>query len=223
MERKVINIVGEINENQLLSVIEQIREIRASIEEDLQYVKMHNEKAQEEHKIAPEPVIVNISSAGGTIIFGNAIIDELKTLNVPIITRCLGFAGSMAYIIFLSGDYRIMGENSALMYHGASNMLKGTLESIENNLTFDRLLEKLSDETILRETFIKKSELDFYKERSKNWFMNKEEALKNGSATHDLSLEKMIEFTKKDWITPVDQKITYDIFAGDKYLGTIEE
>jgi ATP-dependent protease ClpP protease subunit len=219
MER-TINIVGQVTEQLATGIIAQISEIRKSINEDLETVIAYNEKVKEKNFIAPEPVVVNISSPGGFVIYGNAIIDELKSLNVPIITRCLGMAASMGYLIYLAGDYRIMGDSSTLMYHGSSNSLSGTLPSIEDSLDFDKALEIMGDELVLKQTKIDKEELEHYKERSRNWYMFKEEGLKNGSVTHDISLEEAIELAEENWIKSYKEeksKETYTLYVdGDE-------
>lgn len=200
MERLAINIIGEINEVQLLSVMEQVKEAREKIQKDLDYIEEFNKVATKENYMAPDPVIVNISSGGGSVVYGNAIIEELRTLKVPVITRCLGFAGSMAYSIFIQGDYRIMGEGSALMYHGCSNVHRGTLNQNQTSLEFDLALESLNDLNIIQRTAITQEKLDYYKERSKDWFMFRKEAIENNSVTHDCSIEELIDIVKQDWL-----------------------
>ena len=110
---KVINIIGNIDENSLEEVLRQTNEIRM----ELNYCTNN----------IIEPLIVNISSGGGSIAYGNAIIDEIRSLGIPIITRSIGISASMGYLIFLAGDYRIMEDNSILMYHGSYNEYNGSI------------------------------------------------------------------------------------------------
>ena len=228
MERLAINIIGEINEAQLLSVMEQIKEAREKIQKDLDYIEEFNKVATKENHMTPDPVIVNISSGGGSVVYGNAIIEELRTLKVPIITRCLGFAGSMAYSIFVQGDYRIMGEGSALMYHGCSNVHRGTLNQNQTSLEFDLKLESLNDLNIIQRTEITQEKLNYYKERSKDWFMFKQEAIENNSVTHDCSIEELIDIIKQDWLdskneTEETREILDKLQAEEELLAEIVE
>ena len=124
---RIINIIGSIDENCLEEVLRQTNEIRL----DLSY-KPNEQK---------EPLLVNISSGGGSVTYGNAIVDELKSLNIPIITRSIGVSASMAYLIFLAGDYRIMEDNSVLMYHGSYNEYNDSLQTVGNNLELDKKIE----------------------------------------------------------------------------------
>ena len=176
---RIINIIGSIDENCLEEVLRQTNEIRL----DLSY-KPNEQK---------EPLLVNISSGGGSVTYGNAIVDELKSLNIPIITRSIGVSASMAYLIFLAGDYRIMEDNSVLMYHGSYNEYNGSLQTVGNNLELDKELELMGDYFITSRTDIKSEKLEYYKERSQNWYMFKDEAIENMSVTHDLPLEEVLE------------------------------
>lgn len=181
---KVINIIGNIDENSLEEVLRQTNEIRM----ELNYCTNN----------ITEPLIVNISSGGGSIAYGNAIIDEIRSLGIPIITRSIGISASMGYLIFLAGDYRIMEDNSILMYHGSYNEYNGSIPTVKNNLKLDEKLESIGDYFVTSRTNIKLEELEYYKERDKNWYMFKDEALDNGSVTHDLSLSKVIEISMEN-------------------------
>ena len=177
---RIINIIGNIDESCLEEVLRQTNEIRL-------------ESSYYNPKAIKEPLLVNISSGGGSVTYGNAIIDELKSLDIPVITRSIGVSASMAYLIFLAGDYRIMEDNSVLMYHGSYNEYNGSLQMVKNNLELDAELESMGDYFITKQTDIKPEKLDYYKQRSENWYMFKDEAVENMSVTHDLSLQEVLE------------------------------
>lgn len=197
---RVINITGIVNSDMATNLLGVTSELREEINSEIAQIVAHNQKVKEDYFMAPEPLVVNVSCPGGQVVYGNAIIDELMDLNVPIITRSCGTSMSMGYLIYLVGDYRLMGESSTLMYHGVSNVHNGTIPDIETGVEFDKMLEQLGDDLVVQRTKITQDQLDFFKERSKNWYMLKKEALENGSATHDLDLEDAIELAKKNWI-----------------------
>lgn len=197
---RVINITGIVNSDMATNLLGVTSELREEINSEIAQIVAHNQKVKEDYFMAPEPLVVNVSCPGGQVVYGNAIIDELMDLNVPIITRSCGTSMSMGYLIYLVGDYRLMGESSTLMYHGVSNVHNGTISDIETGVEFDKMLEQLGDDLVVQRTKITQDQLDFFKERSKNWYMLKKEALENGSATHDLELEEVIELAKKNWI-----------------------
>ena len=86
-----------------------------------------------------------------------------------------------------------MEDNSVLMYHGSYNEYNGSLQTVGNNLELDKELELMGDYFITSRTDIKSEKLEYYKERSQNWYMFKDEAIENMSVTHDLSLEEVLE------------------------------
>lgn len=62
---------------------------------------------------------VHISSYGGEVKEGLAIYNALKNHKAKIRTYCDGFACSIASVIFMAGDERIMSKASLLMIHNA--------------------------------------------------------------------------------------------------------
>ena len=63
---------------------------------------------------------VHINSYGGEVAEGVAIYNALKSHSAKVTTVCEGFACSIASVIFMAGDERIMRDSSLLMLHNAS-------------------------------------------------------------------------------------------------------
>lgn len=85
-----------------------------------------------------EEIEVYINSYGGSVSQGFAIYNLLKSHPAKIRTICSGFACSIASIIFLAGDERVMQDASLLMIHnpwtcvvGNSNELRKTADDLE--------------------------------------------------------------------------------------------
>lgn len=66
-----------------------------------------------------EVINVHINSYGGEVAEGLAIYNMLRNHPAKIRTYCDGFACSIASVIFMAGDERIMGNASLLMVHNA--------------------------------------------------------------------------------------------------------
>lgn len=71
-----------------------------------------------------------INSYGGEVAEGLAIYNALKRHKAKIKTYCDGFACSIASVIFMAGDERIMGESSLLMIHNAWTCTQGNAEEL---------------------------------------------------------------------------------------------
>ena len=88
---------------------------------------------------------VHINSYGGEVAEGLAIYNVLKSHPAQVTTFCEGFACSIASVVFMAGDERIMRESSMLMIHNPSNYARGTS---------DELRKAADDLDAIRETSI---------------------------------------------------------------------
>lgn len=72
-----------------------------------------------------ETINVHINSCGGEVSEGLAIYNSLKNHKAKIRTYCDGFAASIASVVFMAGDERVMSNASALMIHNAWSYAQG--------------------------------------------------------------------------------------------------
>lgn len=72
-----------------------------------------------------EQINVYINSYGGEVAEGLAIYNALKRHKAKVKTVCDGFACSIASVIFMAGDERVMNEASLLMIHNAWTFASG--------------------------------------------------------------------------------------------------
>lgn len=73
---------------------------------------------------------VYLSSYGGEVAEGLAIYNSLKRHKAKVTTVCDGFACSIASVIFMAGDERIMNESSLLMIHNAWTWASGNADEL---------------------------------------------------------------------------------------------
>lgn len=76
-------------------------------------------------EVKGQDITVRINSPGGSVFEGVAIFNLLKQHKGQVTTVVDGFAGSIASVIFMAGDRRLMGEASRLMIHNASTTVFG--------------------------------------------------------------------------------------------------
>lgn len=69
--------------------------------------------------IKSDVINVHINSYGGEVAEGLAIYNMLKNHSAKVKTFCDGFACSIASVIFMAGDERVMNNSSLLMIHNA--------------------------------------------------------------------------------------------------------
>lgn len=73
---------------------------------------------------------VYINSYGGEVAEGLAIYNALKRHNAKVTTICDGFACSIASVIFMAGDERVMNGSSLLMIHNPWTWAAGNAEEL---------------------------------------------------------------------------------------------
>jgi ATP-dependent Clp protease protease subunit len=128
---------------------------------------------------------VYINSYGGEVAEGLAIYNALKRHKAKVVTYCDGFAASIASVIFMAGDERIMNDSSLLMIHNAWSIGVGNAEQLRKQADD---LEKITQASVAAY----KAHSTLSEEEIKN-LMDKEswilpdEALEYGFAT---SIEK---------------------------------
>jgi ATP-dependent Clp protease protease subunit len=89
-----------------------------------------------------KPIIIEICSGGGDVSSGYSIINAIQHSQAPIVTVISGEACSMAALIFLVGDHRIMYNNSYIMFHPLSEGQIDYLNFIKDRTKFLITLEK---------------------------------------------------------------------------------
>ena len=88
---------------------------------------------------------VYINSYGGEVAEGLAIYNALKRHKAKVTTYCDGFAASIASVIFMAGDERIMNEASLLMIHNAWTSASGNAAALRKQADD---LEKISQASV---------------------------------------------------------------------------
>ena len=100
-----------------------------------------------------EPVTINISSPGGEVTEGLAMVDMLEAYEGEVTTLGYGLVASIASVVLLAGDKVRMTPNSFLMIHNPWTLAMG--DSAELTATAD-LLAKMEDK--LQNIYISKLE-----------------------------------------------------------------
>lgn len=93
-----------------------------------------------------DEINVHISSYGGEVKEGLAIYNALKNHTAKVRTFCDGFACSIASVIFMAGDERIMNESSLLMIHNAWSYAEGNAQELRKQADD---LEKITQASVV--------------------------------------------------------------------------
>lgn len=126
-------------------------------------------------------ITVHINSYGGECAEGVAIYNSLKNHPAHVKTVCDGMACSIASVIFMAGDERVMNEASLLMIHNA--WVRAVGDSGELRKTADDLdiINNMSKIAYLDKTDLTEDELAEWMNAEK--FIEPSEAFERGFAT----------------------------------------
>ncbi|MBR1562894.1 MAG: ATP-dependent Clp protease proteolytic subunit [Ruminococcus sp.] len=145
-----------------------------------------------------EKITIFIDSPGGVVDSGYAIFDVIRNvIQSPVTTVCTGIAASMAFIIYLAGDERLMLRHSRLMLHDPS-MGGGNLAGVKPLELKTDILEKLfAVRQQIGETISERSGMpidDVFVLTEKDTYLNAEESLEKGFATKIINSFEDITF-----------------------------
>lgn len=205
----------------------QVESYQSKEADDFGVVSLTTVKKQVEAQSDSESFIVHINSPGGEVYEGFAIHDYLRSLGKPITTRIEGLCASIATVISLSGDTRVMTENSDFMIHNPWGMAGGERKDIQK---YADELERIEEKLIKfyeAKTNLKEKEIREYMDAET--FITPDDALSYGFITevavvmkavamfnkknNNKKPKKMSELSKKDksWIKNLIESFTNKI------------
>lgn len=100
LTHRSVFLVGEINQASSDEIIKQL---------------LYLERTE-----SGKPVTLLINSPGGEVKSGLAVYDMIRLMESPVNTVCTGMAASMAAILFLAGEKRVMLPHAEIMIHDPS-------------------------------------------------------------------------------------------------------
>lgn len=124
---------------------------------------------------------VYINSYGGEVAEGLAIYNALKRHKAKVVTHCEGFACSVASVIFMAGDERVMSNASLLMIHNAWTYTQGNAQELRKEADDLDTITQASKNAYLERVNIDAAELSAMMD-SEKW-LDPAECLEKGFAT----------------------------------------
>lgn len=106
-----------------------------------------------------DTINVGINSYGGEIGEGLAIYNALKRHPAKVRTRCDGFACSIASVIFMAGDERVMADPSMLMIHNGWTIAQGDAKALRKQADDIEKMTEASVQIYMQHATIEEEEL----------------------------------------------------------------
>lgn len=137
-----------------------------------------NAKQEELARYVRKPIKIHISTYGGYLYDGMALVDAMNSSKTPVYTIAEGMALSMGFIILVSGSKCYAFKNATVMYHEVCGGGYEFLESLKETVSELERLQDLTDTIILEKTNIPKKRLSEVRLSKTDWYMSAKEALK---------------------------------------------
>jgi Protease subunit of ATP-dependent Clp proteases len=167
---------------------------------------------------------VFINSYGGEVAEGLAIYNSLKRHKAKITTYCDGFACSIASVVFMAGDERIMSEASLLMIHNAWTLTAGNANELRKEADDLDTITEASISAYLSSINIKRDELKELLD-GETW-LNPQDSLDKGFATKVTSAKEEsnpAQSAKKVMVERLTQDIRVGVAKEELNIGEIVE
>lgn len=159
---------------------QSVEDIIANI---MNYNKSDKDIPTEERK----PIYLYISSLGGEVPAGLALMDVISSSKTPVYTINIGSAYSMAFYIAISGHKRYALNNSTFLLHDGFNSLKLSVAKTQDVFQFQQKQEERLKQYTISHTNI--TEKDYDGKYRAEWYMYADEAKELGVVDYIIGVD----------------------------------
>jgi ATP-dependent Clp protease protease subunit len=164
LEQRKLCINYDIDETLLDEVVYHI----------LRYNALDKGKPIEERK----PILLYVSSNGGSLVDGFSLIDVMLQSKTPVYTINLSYQYSMGFLIGLAGHKRYATQNATYLMHDGSNFVYNSSAKLKDAIKFQDQQEERVKEYILSRSKLTSKEYD--EKYRVEWYMYASEAKEKG-------------------------------------------
>lgn len=167
---RVIYLSEDVNEMSISAVIAQIMALNS--------------------QNSVKPIVLMISTYGGSVDEMFALYDIVKFVKCPIITVGIGKVMSAGVLLLASGEKgkRMIGKNTRVMIHSISaGHTGGSIAELTNEVDELKKIQLMMINSLAKETNIPRDKLEEIVNANKDFYLTAEEAIKFGVADKILS------------------------------------
>lgn len=141
-------------------------------------------------KIEHKPIALYINSPGGNVDSGFAIIDTIRGILSPVLTVIVGEACSMAGLISVAGDVRLMSKHAIWMAHEMTAGDYDYVTKIKDRTKFFEVLEEKTQDYLKEQT--KLTSKDLKKAQVGELWLGAKECLEKGIVGHIVPQKRLV-------------------------------
>ncbi|MED1863243.1 ATP-dependent Clp protease proteolytic subunit [Fictibacillus nanhaiensis] len=125
-----------------------------------------------------QEITIYISSNGGCVVSGLALIDAIKSSETKVVTVGIGVCASMGALLLIGGHERKCYENTTILLHDGSLQLSSSSKKAKQTMAYYDGLDERLNKFILDNT---KISAELYKEKEdEEWYLFGDQALELG-------------------------------------------
>jgi ATP-dependent Clp protease protease subunit len=167
-----------LNKNRYILLYDEIGNISADvIVSKLRAMDLLNRK----------PITIEINSPGGSVPDGMSIINAIESIKSPVITIITGQVCSMAALISIAADKRLIYSNSYWMQHSTSDIVGDYIQYIKDRTTFLCEFEHRTEKMLKLKTKLNSN--DLLKIRTGELWLSAEQCLTKGVVDEIISFK----------------------------------
>lgn len=127
---------------------------------------------------ARKPILLYLTSNGGSVDVGMQLIDIILNSKTPVYTINTGRQYSMGFLIGLAGHKRFATKNAKFLMHDGTTFVVDSTSKAKDQMEFQIKIDERIKEYVLSRSKLTAEEYD--KKYTKEWYMFADEAKENG-------------------------------------------
>ena len=146
------------------------------------------------------PIVLVISSGGGSVFDGIGLMDAIKQSKTPVVGVCVGYAMSMAFAIYSVCDVRMAMPNSMFMFHDGYEYIENTTTKAADLATFSPKLDRRIYKMIAESSKFTVEYLEQIAPHDNYWFADEmvEKGIVDCIIGKDIEMEQIFSFMSEN-------------------------
>lgn len=133
------------------------------------------------------PILLYVTSLGGSVDAGFGLIDAIKTSETPVYTINLSFQYSMGFLIGLAGHKRFAMPNAKFLMHDGSNFVQSSGTKVKDVMEFNQRVDDRIKEYIIGCSNLTSEEYD--DKLRVEWYLFADEAKEKGFTDYIIGVD----------------------------------
>jgi len=148
------------------------------VDEIVHWIIRWNDEDEDKPAEDRKKIKIYMTSNGGCVISGFALIDAIQSSKTPIETIGVGVCASMGALVLLSGHYRKAYKNTTVLIHDGNLALQSTSKKAKQTMEYYDELDRRIKNLVLSKTTI--GEKLYEEKEDDEWYLFGDQAMKYG-------------------------------------------